>query len=396
MKRSMACLVILLTAIGLVLSISRFSAAQPAKPIKIGGLFELTGFLAPIGKEAQQGALIAIEQEGGKLLGRPLEFIVEDSATEPSTTMDKARKLVEVDKVNIIIGPIFGASTGAMGGYGDKVQIPLISLVPLNVTTILQNQWSFSTVGTDESNGFPMGVYAAERLGHKTVATIGSDFDAGHEFIGGFVQGFQSKGGKVIQQQWSPPGSTNMMPFLIAVDKKSDALVTWWPGSEAFAGFKQYKELNLKMPILQPEDGGILGNPLANKGLGAGAIGAHTTVMYSYLANTPGNKEFVAAYQKKYGAVPGPLAGCGYVSAKIAIEGLKKAGLDSSSKKLKDALMALKMDTIHGPMSFNKWRVTTYTAPVVRIDENYVPKIVAEYRVKIDVVNGRLVYSLER
>ncbi|MEW6667300.1 MAG: ABC transporter substrate-binding protein [Thermodesulfobacteriota bacterium] len=396
MKRFRRWVVVGFSVLALVLSVSPSMSPQAAESIKIGGLFELTGFLAPIGKEAQQGAMIAIEQEGGKLMGRSLEFISEDTGTDPAVTMDKVRKLVEVDKVKIVVGPIFGSSTGAIGGYGDKVQIPLIGIVPLNVKTILQNQWSFSTVGTDESNGYPMGVYAAEKLGYKTVATIGSDFDAGHEFIGGFVLGFQSRGGKVIQQQWSPPGSTNMVPFLIAVDKKADALVTWWPGAESFAGFKQYKELNLKMPMLQPEDGGILGNPLANKGLGAGAIGAHTTVMYSHLANTPGNKEFVAAYQKKYGVVPAPLAGCGYVSTRIAIEGLKKAGLDSSSKKLKEALMALKMDTIHGPMSFNPWRVSTYTAPIVRIDENFVPQIVAEYRVKVDVVKGKLEYSLEK
>jgi len=367
-----------------------------ADSIKIGGLFELTGFLAPIGKDAQQGALIAVEQEGGKLLGKPLEFIVEDSATDVSTTMDKARKLVEVDKVKLIVGPIFGSSTGALGGYADKAQVPVISIASLNLTTLLQNQWCFSITGTNESMGYPMGVYAAEKLGIKTVATTGSDFDAGHEFIGGFALGFQSRGGKVIQQQWSPPGTTNMMPFLVNVDKSADALVAWWPGAEAFAGFKTYQELNMKKPIMEPEDGGILGNPEANKGLGEGAIGAHTTVMYSYLANTPGNKEFVAAYKKKYGVVPGPLAGCGYVSARTAIEGLKKAGVGASSKKLRQALTDLKIDTIHGPMSFNKWRVAVYTAPVVKIDENFTPQIVGEYRVKADVVNGKFVYSLEK
>ncbi|MGD0917103.1 MAG: ABC transporter substrate-binding protein [Thermodesulfobacteriota bacterium] len=396
MKRSIACMIILLIALVLGLSISGSSTAQPARPIKIGGLFELTGFVSPNGQQAHQGALLAIEQEGGKLLGRPLEFIVEDTATDVPTTMDKARKLVEVDKVKIIVGPIFGPCTSAMAGYLDKVQIPFISIATLDDVIVLKNKWAFGIVGTAETNGYPMGIYAAEKLGYKTVATIGCDLDAGHEFIRGFVLGFQSKGGKVIQQQWSPPNTSNMMPFLIAVDKNADALVTWWPGTDQFAGFKQYKELNLKMPMLQPEDGGILGNPLAAKAVGPGAIGTYTTLEYSYLANTPGNKEFVAAFQKKYGSLPAPLAGCAYVSARVAIEGLKKAGLDSSSKKLKDALTDLKMDTIHGPKSFNKWRIGTYTCPVVRIDEDFVPQIIAEYRVKTDIVKGELVYSLER
>lgn len=387
---------LLIVVLAMFLSVPLAGQAWGAESIKIGGLFELTGFLAPIGKDAQQGALIAMDQEGGKLLGRPLEFITEDTATDVSTTMDKARKLVEVNKVKIIVGPIWGESTGALGGYGDKVQIPLIGVVPLNLTTILQNKWSFSTVGTDESTGYPMGVYAAEKLGFKTASTIGSDFEAGHEFVGGFVQGFQSKGGRAIQQQWSPPGTNNMMPFLIAVNTQADCLVPWWPGGESFAGFKQYNELKLKLPILMPEDGGILGNPLANKGLGAGAIGAYAPVLYSHLANTPGNKEFVAAYQKKYNALPSPLAGCGYVSARLAIEGLKIAGLDASSSKLRDVLTNLKMETIHGPTNFNKWRVAIYTAPIVKIDESFVPQIVGEYRTKTDVVNGKFVYSIEK
>jgi|GEM_PF-908604 len=370
--------------------------ARAAEPIKIGGLFELTGFLNPIGKDAQQGAMIAIEQEGGKLMGRPLEFIVEDSATDPSTTMDKARKLVEVDKVKIIVGPIFGPCTTGLAGYGDKVQIPLISIAPLDDAVILQNKWSFSTPGTDTGMGYPMGVFAATKLGYRRVATLGSDFEAGHEFIGGFVQGFQENGGKIIQQQWSPPGSTNMMPFLIAVDKQADALCAWWPGAEGFSGFKQYTELKMKLPIMEPEDGGTLASPLVTKGLGEGAIGAYTAVLYSYLADKPGNKEFVAAYQKKYGVAPGPIAGCGYAAVKIALEGLKRAGLNSSSQKLRDVLMSLKMDSVRGPVDFQNRRVTSYTAPIVRIDQNYVPQIVAEYRTKIDIVGGKFVYSLEK
>ena len=167
--------------------------ARAAEPIKVGGLFELTGFLNPVGKDAYQGAMIAIEEQGGTFMGRPLEFITEDSATDPSTTMDKARKLVEVDKVKIIVGPIFGPTTTAVAGYADRVQIPVISIAPLDDAVILHNKWSFSTPGTDTSMGYPMGVYAATKLGYKHVATLGSDFVAGHEFIGGFVLAFQAK-----------------------------------------------------------------------------------------------------------------------------------------------------------------------------------------------------------
>jgi branched-chain amino acid transport system substrate-binding protein len=387
--------VVVFAVLVLALSVSPFSSAQAADAIKIGGLFELTGFLAPIGKDARQGAMVAIEQAGGTLMGRPLEFITEDSATDVPTSMDKMRKLVEVNKVRIIVGPIFGGSQDAMGGYADKMRVPVITIPSGQNSNILKNKWTFSAAGTDESNGYPMGVYAAEKLGYKTATTIGSDFEAGHEFIRGFALGFESKGGKILQQQWYPPGTTNMIPYLVAAKNKADCLVTWWPGRDAFAGFKQYQELNIKMPIVQPEDGGITGNPVANKHLGNAVVGAHSTVLYSYLAKTTGNKEFVAAYKKKYGVLPSPLAGAGYVSTQIAMEAIKKAGPDSSQKELKKALIGLKMDTIHGPLNFNQWRIATYTTPIVKISPELVPEIVAQYRVISEVVNGKIKYSLE-
>lgn len=394
MKRLMVYQGIALMVLTLIPLIPGSSGTLAADSIKIGGLFELTGFLAPIGKEAQQGAMIALEETGGKLMGRPIEFITEDSATDVNTSMDKMRKLVEVDKVRIIVGPIFGGSQDAMGGYADNMKIPVITLPSGQNTNVLKNKWTFLAAGTDESLGYPMGIYAYEKLGYRTATTIGSDFSAGHEFVGGFAMGFGSRGGKIIQQQWYPPGTTNMVPYLIGA-KQADCLVTWWPGADTFAGFKQYKELGIKMPIVQPEDGGITGDPVAVKHLGAAAIGVYASVLYSYLADTPGNKEFVAAYTRKFGHPPGPLAGCGYCSMKIALEGLKNAGPHSSQKALRQALLNLKMDTIHGPLSFNKHRIATFTIPIVRIDNDLVPRIVAEYRVKSQVVNGKLSYSLE-
>ena len=168
--------ILLLVVLAVFLGSYASVPARAAEPIKIGGLFELTGFLNPVGKDAYQGAMIAIEEQGGTFMGRPLEFITEDAATDPSATMDKARKLVEVNKVKIIVGPVFGASTAAIAGYGDRAQIPLISIVPLDEAVILHNRWSFSSIGTDASMGYPVGVYAATKLGYKHMATIGSDF----------------------------------------------------------------------------------------------------------------------------------------------------------------------------------------------------------------------------
>jgi len=74
-------------------------------------------------------------------------------------------------------------------------------------------------------------------------------------------------------------------------------------------------------------------------------------------------------------------------------------GRHHPDRQMKEAKLNIKY--LHGwkgtwATSFNKWRVAIYTAPTVKIDENYVPQIVGEYRTKTDVVNGKFVYSIEK
>lgn len=395
MKRLTVWSVTFVMVLAFVLSISNFRILHAAEPVKIGFIFDLTGFLAPIGQDNKQGALIALEQTGNQIMGRPIESIVEDGGTNVNTAMDKARKLAEVDKVRVIVGPIFGASQQAMGGYADKVPIPVITIAPSQNVEVIKNNWSFLAHGTCESSGYPMGLYAAEKLGYKTATTLASDFVAGHEFMAGFIKAFESKGGKIIQSQWSPPGTKDFVPFLTAA-KPADCLVTWWPGAESFSGFRQYKELNIKMPLIQPADGGMTANPAVNKKLGDGIIGVYTPVTYSHVANTPGNKEFVEQYTKKFGNGPGANAGGAYISTQIALEAIKRAGNDSSPQALKKALLELKMDTVHGLVTFNKDRIATYTCPIVKIDNNLNPQIVAEYRIMAEKVGDKVVTSVAK
>lgn len=80
---------------------------------------------------------------------------------------------------------------------------------------------------------------AYEKLGYRTATTIGADYVAGHDFIGGFVQAFEERGGKVIQQQWYPMGATDFTSYIINL-KKADCLVAWLPGSRGVMHFRDF------------------------------------------------------------------------------------------------------------------------------------------------------------
>ena len=212
--------------------------------------------------------------------------------------------------------------------------------------------WSFGPVGLQLQYGFGGGVYAGDVIHYKTATMLGADLAHSHYYLEGFKMAFEARGGKVIQEAYYPEATTNMVPFLTALNNKADVLVYWGDPGDCFAMFPQYKELNMKLPILMPEDGGVLASPGMLKNLGPAAIGSVFGSSYLYNANYPGNKEFVEAYQKKYNELPGVMAGVGYAHVQMLMAVLKATGGDAKPDALYKALKAVSVDTVRGHLRF--------------------------------------------
>src|SRR5262249_10557040 len=101
---------------------SAFAADQP--PLKVGVLLELSGAFGTTGQLALHGYQYYVQKAGNKLGGRPVETIVEDSAGDPSTAISKAKKLVERDNVDVLVGPINSATGAALKPYVVEQKIP--------------------------------------------------------------------------------------------------------------------------------------------------------------------------------------------------------------------------------------------------------------------------------
>ena len=378
-----------------VIFFSNLNQAKAEELVKIGAIFDMTGFLAPIGSDSQKGALLAFEQTGYKIGANKVEFVWEDGGSHPATTMDKARKLVEVDKVKLIIGPIHSGAALGMASYLDKVKVPNISIAFHSDDMPLEHGWMFITGGLLRQGAYASGVYAYEKLGYRTAATLCQDYVAGHEFIAGFNQGFEESGGKIVQNQRYPQGTKDFTPYFVAI-KKADCLAGWFPGGDAFAALPQYRDVGVKMPLILPEDGGVAISPPAMKELGNSIKGIVVNALYSYTADTPGNKEFVQAYQDKWKALPGPMSGAAYASAHVAIEGLKKCSDYNSPESLRQAITGISINTVRGPISFTQDRVAVYTAFIVQVDNNLIPNVVAQYRVKAEKSGNKMMVGLAK
>ncbi|MCE5254613.1 MAG: ABC transporter substrate-binding protein [Actinomycetia bacterium] len=361
------------------------TAGSPAtaEPIKIGVLLDLTGFLAWTGTDNQKGMELCVEMAGGQVAGRPIQLVIEDAATDGAVAMDKAKKLVETDKVCIVLGPVNGMGDLAITGYMEEKGLPRIELAPTEeVVAGGGYKWNFMPHGCGMMYGFAVADYAYKDLGYRSLAGLGADMDAGKTFLGGFLTAFRNLGGTVPYETYYAPGTTDFLPFFASMPKV-DAVATWWPGTDGLSGFPQYQESGLKYPMIQPEDGGLTADPKALKDLPS-AAGCVAGTLYTYLLNTPGNVDFVKAYEAKQGMKPGVFAGCGYASMQYVLAALEAAGGDTTPAALQAALKGVSVDTICGPVSFPvpENNIAAGRIVIMKVSEQLEPETIKTVRVQ--------------
>jgi branched-chain amino acid transport system substrate-binding protein len=345
-------------------------------PIKIGCLLDLTGGIAWGGLDAQKGLELAFEQAGYQVAGRTIELIEEDCASDAATTVDKIKKLVETDKVDLLIGPINGGGDNAILQYVEDHKIVRLELCPPQELAIAGLEWSFQPLGSTMMLSGAVADYAYDDLGYRSCVTMTADI-AGGMWMTYFNDEFKKKGGQVLKEFTYPMGTQNMLPYFADIPK-ADFFSSWWVGNDGLSGFPQYAESGLTMPIVQPEDGGTTASVEALKQIGKPAVGTVAGTIYSYLSDEPGNAEFVAAYQAKYSASPGVFSGSGYAAGQVALALLAKTNGDTTPQVLHDTLRAINTHTIMGDVLFPSpdCNVSQHSVTIIKVSEDLQPNVI--------------------
>jgi branched-chain amino acid transport system substrate-binding protein len=363
MKRAagVTCFIFLLAGI-LIVGFCPLSA-QSADPVKIGAILDITGRTTFIGPMIENGIKLRFDEAGWKAGGRPLKLIVEDGASNLDLTNSLAHKLVEKDKVNIMIGPLNHGFMIALEPYLAQNKVPEIYLSQAAPEIEAKNEWFFAPPGVVAQCGYFTGQYAYE-LGYKTATILGADFVTGYQWSGAFAQGFEKNGGKVIGHAgWAPIGTVDYGPYLGSL-KKADVFVGWTVPASTLV--KQYYEFGLwnKMPFMLIYTNTVLDADLAELGkAGVGLVGA---TLYAPKINTPENHKFVAAFQKKYNHDPCEWDVIGYDAASVAVAALDSVKGDTTPEKLRDAIQNVKITLPTGPFSFSSSRYGIRTIYLVK------------------------------
>ena len=193
MKKTMT-----LVVLGLVIGLSL--AAVGAETIKIGSLMSLTGALAPYGPAIVNGAKLAVEQinAAGGVLGKQLELVIRDTGTSPDVGRDAASKLVELDRVQAIVGALSSGVTIAASSVTIPAAVVLISPASTSpaIPALDDNDYVFRTVVSDEVQGVVMARLAV-MLNYSEVSVIYVNNAYGKGLADVFSDTFESLGGTI-------------------------------------------------------------------------------------------------------------------------------------------------------------------------------------------------------
>ena len=340
----------------LVLAAGTLPAAAQKGPIKIGVIAPMTGGAAQAGKDMTNGLQMWLDENGNQMAGRKVEVIIEDSQGQPNVALTKLQKLVERDKVNVLVGELFAHIGYAMAPKVDEYRIPMLYPVIAadDLTQRKPAKWVVRTGWASSQPSHPFGEYAAKTLGYKKIVAIGIDYAFGWEVIGGFQKTFEENGGQIIQKLWAPLGTTDFAPYLSQIKRDADAVFALMVAQSSLRFPKQYQDAGLKgkFPLI---GGGTTFDEFVLPSLGDEAIGGMTPLQYSAALDTPVNKKFVAEYRKKYGKVPSYFSETSYTSTRWIAEAVKVVGGDVENReKFLEALRRVEIpDSPRGPVKLD-------------------------------------------
>jgi len=327
------------------------TAAPAGGPIKFGFDEGFTGFMAYDCELADKGLKTALDMLGNQWEGRPLEYYPEDNGSDPVVAVDKARKLVESDKIDCMIGPIFSPSAKAVADYlGKSSGIPQISIVGQPTENLeTANGLAFIHTGFFDSHGYYFGKYLAEQ-GYKTANVINYDDTPAYALTAGFKKAFVDEGGgQVLSENYVPLDMVDFSAYLSAM-KPADVTVNWIFGNGAVPFAKQFHDYGLTGVLAVPMSNNFSDAQLAE--LGDVGLGMIACDYYAYTIDNQANKDFIAGYEKLYpGEYPTPQGYGAWQGVMMYIEALKATGGDTTPAQVIEAMSTMSFDSPAGKVT---------------------------------------------
>lgn len=325
-------------------------AASADAAIKIGLLTDFSGPQGSFGALYKDGVEFVLHQHNGKLGGQPVELIVEDGAGDPATTITKAKKLVEEDKIDVLFGPINSATGAALKPYLVEHKVP--TLIQSTVDAVIDGKYMFRTSFASDGDAYLEG-YLPGKAGYKKAVIIASNYVSGQDAAKFFEMGFDAAGGAVIQKLMPRLGTSDYGPFISQISPDADVAIVFLTGADAIRFMQQAAGYDLQTPMY-----GFTSavDELLLPAEGKAALGFVGAATYFSTIDTPENQEFVKQWAAQFPPAERPSwPGLGgYIAAAVLDQAASKLGgkLDDTDALLA-AIKAARIVTPGGPFRFD-------------------------------------------
>lgn len=317
--------------------------------IRIGAVSILEGAFAGPGADALRGVELAIKEVGGSVAGKKIELIKGSSSGSPDSGVAAARKLVEQDKVEALIGPLSGSQGIAIKDYAkSQPNIIFVNGSSAAQETTLKdtapNFFRFSSDGAQWQVG--LGEYAFKTKSYKRVVTIAEDYSFPYSQISGFMHGYCQAGGKVLDKLWVPIGNKDYSSVIARIPDNVDAVYVALGGADAVNFLTQYQQAGGDKPLIGGSvtvDASVLGFKGKKPD---GIVGTLSAGPIADRNETAEWKKFVASYKTAFPdgfQSPSIFATLYYINTKALLAGLNETKGDVS--KLGPILSKLKLAT---------------------------------------------------
>jgi branched-chain amino acid transport system substrate-binding protein len=331
-----------------------FALAQ-ARKLRVGLMLPYTGTYAQLGAAITNGFKLAVNERGGKLGGRELEYFTVDDEAEPAKAPENTNKLVQRDKVGVLVGTVHsGVQMGMVKIAKETNTLLIIPNAGLDAATgALCAPNIFRTSFSNWQPSFPMGKVLADR-GIRNVVSLAWKYGAGEEAVAGFTEGFIKAGGKSVRGLWIPFPNVEFQPLLTEIASlKPDAVFVFFAGGGAAKFIKDYAAAGLRKTIPLFGSGFLTDGVL--DAVDNAAEGLETTLHYADGLNTKRDKAFRAAYAKTHKIEPDVYAVQGYDAGLLLAAGLDAVKGDITKRKEMIAAMeTARIDSPRGAWTMSK------------------------------------------
>ncbi|AWM08775.1 ABC transporter substrate-binding protein [Bradyrhizobium symbiodeficiens] len=330
------------------------TAMTPAlaqEKIKLGVIVTLSGPAAALGQQVRDGFALAVKDLGSKMGGRDVEVVVVDDELKPDAAVTKVKGLLERDKVDFVIGPIFSNILQAIHRPVTESKTFLISpnAGPSTFAGKDCNPFFYVTSYQNDQVHEILGKVAQDR-GYKRMYLMVPNYQAGKDSVAGFKLDYK---GEIVEESYMPLNTLDFQPELSKISsQKPDALFTFMPGGLGVNLVKQYRQAGLadSIPVLSAftvDESTLPAQQDAAVGMFGGANWAPNL-------DNPQNKKFVASYEAAYNVVPGTYAFQAYDAAMLIDSAIKAVKGDLSNKDaVGAALKKADFTSLRGAFKFN-------------------------------------------